>query len=111
MNRIDDCLLHRAPAYVRLVGGNNERKSSSFQLAARIRNPRQDFELAQRTRRIGFAVALQRAVDHAVAIEEHRGPAAMNPLLIVAHAICRRGAFIECFPIWSFRPSDSDATQ
>jgi epoxyqueuosine reductase len=67
----DDFLFQCAATNVRLVGGDNEQKTRCLQLRTRGGNFGKDFKLAQVRWRIRFAVAFQRAVDDAVAVEEN----------------------------------------
>ena len=60
------------PDHIRLVGHHNQQKSGAAQLLQRVRNTRDDVDLGQRQWCIRLAVANERAVDHAVAIEEDR---------------------------------------
>ena len=71
VNRLDGFLLERAAAHVGLVRHHHEQEAGLFEPRARGRNIGKNFKLIQTHRRIRPVVALQSAVDDAVAVEEN----------------------------------------
>ena len=63
-----------ATADVWLVCGNDEKKTGLLQFGASFDDAGENLEFLQRRRRIGLAVASERAVDDAVAIQEDGPP-------------------------------------
>ena len=59
-----------AAADIRLIGGDDEEKTGGFEPGAGFRNTGQNLQFGQVRGRIGQAIPLHGAVDHAVAIQK-----------------------------------------
>jgi hypothetical protein len=68
---LDHRLLLRAAGDVGLVGHDDERKTLGAQAAQRVFDAGEDFHLIDPGRGVGRAAADRRAIEHAVAVEEH----------------------------------------
>jgi len=71
---LDDFPGKRAASNVRLIRGNHEQKTGGFQFGARGGNFGKNLKLRQVGRRIRLAIALQRAIDDAIAIKKYCAP-------------------------------------
>ena len=71
VNGVEQFPRQRAARDVGLIGDDDQQKAAGLEEGEGFGHAGQNLELLGSTRRIGLAVTLERAVEHAVAVEKH----------------------------------------